>query len=137
MILPDLNVIIHAYKTRRCSRKGSSSGRVASVRISRAAAETAGSPVAQDGILTGEVICGVNDGELVEDYPKGPCVLVLQRDRAGEPIRVVWGIPGTRTRRTRDRLQIHEMDTRGAAKQRPENSADSTSATVAVTPAEE
>jgi Domain of unknown function (DUF4258) len=52
--------------------------------------------LAQDGIIANEVISGVSDGQLVEDYPdyaKGPCVLVLQRDRAGEPIHVVWGIP--------------------------------------------
>jgi hypothetical protein len=51
--------------------------------------------LAQDGILAREVISGVEDGEVVEDYPeypKGPCVLVCQRDRAGEPIHVVWGI---------------------------------------------
>lgn len=52
--------------------------------------------LAQDGILVTEVVAGVVDGQLVEDYPeypKGPCVLVLQRDRAGEPVHVVWGIP--------------------------------------------
>jgi hypothetical protein len=52
--------------------------------------------LSQDGILAREVISRVEDGQLVEDYPeypKGPCVLVLQRDGAGEPIHVVWGIP--------------------------------------------
>jgi hypothetical protein len=52
--------------------------------------------LAQDNILVTEVVSGVIDGQLVEDYaqyPKGPCVLVLQRDRAGEPLHVVWGIP--------------------------------------------
>jgi hypothetical protein len=52
--------------------------------------------LAQDGILAREVISGIRGGQLVEDYPeypKGPCVLVLQRDRTGKPIHVVWGIP--------------------------------------------
>ena len=43
-----------------------------------------------------EVLGGIVDAALVEeypDYPKGPCVLVLQKDKTGLPIHVVWGIP--------------------------------------------
>lgn len=52
--------------------------------------------MAEDGILAGEVISGVGAAVVVEDYPaypKGPCALVLQWDRRGNPIHVVWGIP--------------------------------------------
>jgi hypothetical protein len=52
--------------------------------------------LAQDGILVRDVIAGVEDNQLVEDYPeypKGPCVLVLQRVPSGDWIHVVWGIP--------------------------------------------
>ncbi|MEK6712418.1 MAG: DUF4258 domain-containing protein [Nitrospinota bacterium] len=53
--------------------------------------------MAEDGILAGEVFEGVAAAVVVEDYPefsKGPCTLVLQRDRNSGPIHVVWGIPG-------------------------------------------
>jgi len=49
-----------------------------------------------DDLLAMEVIEGVADATCVEDYPdyaKGPCVLVLQHDRDGRPVHVVWGIP--------------------------------------------
>jgi len=56
--------------------------------------------MAADGILAGEAIEGAVVATVVEDYPdyfKGPCTLVLQRDRGGNPIHVVWGIPRERT----------------------------------------
>ena len=52
--------------------------------------------IAEDGIFIKDKIADVKNGVLVEDYPgypKGPCVLVLERDRDRRPIHVVWGIP--------------------------------------------
>lgn len=49
-----------------------------------------------DGIFATDVLNTVADGTVVEeypDYPKGPCVLVLQRDGHGKPIHALWGIP--------------------------------------------
>jgi hypothetical protein len=40
----------------------------------------------QDGILARDVVSGASSGVVIEDYPdypKGPCVLVLQHDREG------------------------------------------------------
>lgn len=52
--------------------------------------------MSDEDILTRDVLAGVFDGVVVEDYPiyaKGPCVLVLQKDLNQRPIHVVWGIP--------------------------------------------
>ncbi len=53
--------------------------------------------LAADGILVRDILGGVREGTVVEEYAtyhKGPCVLVLQKDKQGKPIHVVWGIPG-------------------------------------------
>lgn len=52
--------------------------------------------MAEEGILALDVINGAPLAVVVRDYPeypKGACVLVLQRDRNGVPIHVVWGMP--------------------------------------------
>lgn len=52
--------------------------------------------LAEDGLTAREVLGGIAEAVIVEEYPdyaKGPCILLLQRDRSGDPIHVVWGIP--------------------------------------------
>jgi hypothetical protein len=48
-----------------------------------------------DGLLAREAMEGVVGATVVEDYPlypKGPCVLLLQKDKSNQPIHVVWGM---------------------------------------------
>lgn len=53
-----------------------------------------------DAIFARDAIAGFDGAILIEEYPdyaKGPCVLVLESDRLGAPIHVVWGIPKGQT----------------------------------------
>ena len=52
--------------------------------------------LAEDGLTVREILDGITSGIVIEEYPnypKGPCVLLLQQERSGNPIHVVWGIP--------------------------------------------
>jgi len=52
--------------------------------------------LSSDGISVHKIIESMNGSIVLEDYPdypKGPCVLVLQTCRNGDLIHTVWGIP--------------------------------------------
>ncbi|MBN2208331.1 MAG: DUF4258 domain-containing protein [Candidatus Coatesbacteria bacterium] len=52
--------------------------------------------LSEDGLTARELLAGVANAAIIEeypDYPKGPCILLLQQDRSGKPVHVVWGIP--------------------------------------------
>jgi hypothetical protein len=52
--------------------------------------------LAADDIVLHEVLAGIDSSVVVEDYPdsrKEPSVLVLQYDRSGRPVHVMWGVP--------------------------------------------
>ena len=52
--------------------------------------------LAAHNIYVRNIVAGITDAVVVEDYPeypKGPCVLVQQKDRDGKPVHVIWGIP--------------------------------------------
>jgi len=52
--------------------------------------------LAEDEIFVRDIMASLSDAVLLEDYPdfpKGPCVLLLQNDNSGRPLHAVWGIP--------------------------------------------
>jgi hypothetical protein len=56
--------------------------------------------IAEDGLFVRDIVSSVKEAIIVEeypDYPKGPCILVLQKDFKSQPVHVVWGIPKGKT----------------------------------------
>lgn len=53
--------------------------------------------LAEDELTARELLAGIPEAVVVEeypDYPKGPsCALLLQKDRSGQPVHMVWDIP--------------------------------------------
>lgn len=56
--------------------------------------------LAADSLSAREVVSGVHDAVVVEDYPdyhKGSCVLLRQIDKNHIPFHALWGIPKGQT----------------------------------------
>ena len=52
--------------------------------------------LADDRIFVHDILSGIKEAIVVQnypEYPKGPCVLLLQKDSNGNSLHVVWGIP--------------------------------------------
>ena len=52
--------------------------------------------LAADDISLEDIIDGLAQAKILEEYPeyfKGPAILLLQRDREGEPVHILWGVP--------------------------------------------
>jgi len=52
--------------------------------------------LSDDGLTVKELLNSIEQAQIVEecpDYPKGRCILLLQKDKRGNPVHVVLGIP--------------------------------------------
>ncbi|HEY5305151.1 MAG TPA: DUF4258 domain-containing protein [Pseudolabrys sp.] len=52
--------------------------------------------LAADDIVLDDLLSDIGTAQLVEDYPDSrmePSVLVLQHDRGGRPVHLMWGVP--------------------------------------------
>ena len=56
--------------------------------------------LAEDGLFVRDALDSISEAIVIEDYPnafKGASVLLLQKDRNGNPIHTVWGIAKDKT----------------------------------------
>jgi len=52
--------------------------------------------LAAEDLTVREIVKGSPDGIVIEEYPeypKGPCILIMLKDKEGHSIHAVWGIP--------------------------------------------